>query len=128
MYAYSLFPDRLTVEDKGTFNVKLSPELSFAKVISFKPGELGVEIEHKQAFPVVQAYGAGEATAVWEFKNHPAHPLAGTQFVYAVIAALPGTEGGRGSLELVVTVQKEFGPVRYGIPQEEKRSTGFTIR
>ncbi|WP_420629083.1 hypothetical protein [Candidatus Leptofilum sp.] len=127
MYAYSLFPNRLTVEDKGTFNVKLSPELSFAKVISFKPGELGVEIEHRQAFPIVQSYGAGQTTAVWEFKSHPAHPLDGDQFVYAIIAALPGSGGGRGSIEFVVTVQNEFGPLRYGIPQEEKRHTRFTL-
>ena len=127
VYAYSLFPDRLTVEDKGTIKVNLSPELSFAKVISFKPGELGVDIEHRQAFPVVQSYGAGEATAMWEFTSHPAHPLAGTQFVYAVIAAMPGSDGGRGSIALVVTVQKEYGRIRYGIPQEEKRNVSFTI-
>ena len=127
VYAYSLFPDRLTVEDTGTINVKLSPELSFAKVISFKPGELGVEIAHRQVFPVVQAYGAGESTPSWEFKNHPAHPLDGVQFVYAVIAAMPGAGGGRGTMELVVTVQQEFGPIRYGMPQEEKRNLGFTI-
>ena len=127
VYAYSLFPDRLSVEDKGTFNIKLSPELSFAKVINFKPGEVGVEIEYRQAFPIVQSYGAGEATPMWEYKNHPAHPLDGSQFVYAVIAALPGSGGGRGTMEIVVTVQKEFGPVRYGLPQEEKRSIRFTI-
>ena len=127
VYAYSLFPDRLTVEDKGSFNVKLNPELSFAKVISFKPGELGANIEYRQVFPVIQSYGAGEPAPWWEFNPHPAHPIEGTQFVYAVIAVMPGAEGGRGSIELVVTVQDRFGPIKYGVPQEEKANVRFAI-
>lgn len=127
VYAYSLFPDRLTVEDKGTFNVKLSPELSFAKAISFKPGELGANIEYRQVFPVIQSYGAGEPLASWEFTAHAAHPLAGTQFVYAVIAIMPGADGGRGSMELSVTMRKQAGPIKYGLPQEAQANTRFTI-
>lgn len=76
---------------------------------------------------MVQSYGAGEATAVWEFKNHSAHLLQGTQFVYAVIAVMPGAGGGCAAIELIVTAQNQFGRFRYGIPQEEKRSAGFSI-
>ncbi|VAW38392.1 hypothetical protein MNBD_CHLOROFLEXI01-3304 [hydrothermal vent metagenome] len=127
VYAYSLFPDRLTVEEKGTFNVKLNPELTFAKAISFKPGELGANIEYRQVFPVIQSYGAGEPLASWEFKAHPAHPIEGTQFVYAVIAVMPGADGGRGSIELTVTSQNQYGRIKYGLPQKAKTNVGFTI-
>ena len=103
-------PERLTVESQGTFGVKLGPELSFAQVISFKPGEVSAEIEYRQVYPVIQSYGAGEAQASWEFKAHAAHPLLGTQFVYAVVAVMPEAEGGRGYLELSVTSQKPVWP------------------
>ena len=127
VYAYSLFPDHLTVEEKGSFAVELSPELSFAKVISFKPGKLGVNIDYRQVFPVIQSYGAGESQPSWEFKAHAAHLLTGTQFVYAVIAVMPSADGGRGSLELTVTLQNQLGRFKYGLPQEAKANTGFTI-
>ncbi len=127
VYAYSLFPQRLTVEEKGSFDVKLSPELSFAKAISFKPGELGVNIEFRQVFPVIQSYGAGEPQASWEFTAHPAHPLDGTQFVYAVIGVMPGAEGGRGSIEISVTTQNQIGRIKYGLPQEANANVSFTL-
>ncbi len=51
--AQVLFPIRETADDTGKKTVKLTPELKFADVISFKPGELGAEIDYHKAFPVI---------------------------------------------------------------------------
>ena len=127
VYAYSLFPDRLTVEDKGSWNVKLGPELSFAEVLKFKPGEAGVTIEYRRAFPVIQGYGAGEAIVYWLFRPHAAHPLDGSQFVYAVVAIRPGAEAARATVELTATVETQLGPLRLGLPEEARAYTRFAI-
>jgi hypothetical protein len=54
-YAYSLFPDRLSVEDTAEFSVSLGPELTFASGAGFKLGELGAKIDYRKVFPVIQS-------------------------------------------------------------------------
>lgn len=126
-YAYSLFPERLDVEDKGEFSVSLGPELSFASGAGFKLGELSATIEYRKVFPVIQSFRAGESSPYWRFQPHAAHPLIGSQFVYAVVVAQPGVDAIRATVELTVTVETRFGPVRYGTPREEKPQLTFTI-
>ena len=83
-YAHSLFPDRVSVEGKAEFGLKLSPELKLTGA-EVKAGEAGVTIEYRQVFPVIQSFGVGEPEPYWIFKPHPAHPLQGCQCVYAVV-------------------------------------------
>jgi hypothetical protein len=125
-YAMSLFPDRLGMEDKAEFNASLKPALKFTPV-ELGPGEIGAKITYRKVFPVIQSYGAGEPTAYWIFKPHAAYPLEGTQFVYAVVAAKPGSNGARASVEMIVTTETRFGPVRLGLPEEAKAHVSFSI-
>jgi hypothetical protein len=126
-YAYSLFPDRLSVEDKAEFSASLGPELKFVSGFEIKPGEIGATVEYRKVFPVIQSYGAGESTPYWVFKSHAAHPLDGNQFVYAVIAATSGAGGVRASVELTATIQTELGPVRLGLPEKAHANLGFGL-
>jgi len=126
-YAQNLFPQRLGVEDKSTFNFTLGPELGFADGSSVKVGELGATIEYRKVFPVIQAYGLGESAPSWVFKPHTANPLMGCQSVYAVLVARSPATGLRGHIEVTVTTQSAFGPIKYGTPQEARQHTEFTL-
>ena len=127
VYAYSLFPERLSIEDKVEFNISLGPQIKFADGSEFKAGELGAKIDYRKVFPAIQSYGAGESRPYWIFKPHARHPLDGSQFVYAVVVA-KGTAGGiRANVLLTVTVETDLGPIRFGPPEEFKARTGFTI-
>jgi len=127
-YAFSLFPERLTVEDsQPEFHFNLGPELTFASGAGFKVGELGVKIQYRRVFPAIQSYGAGEPAPYWVFKPRALHPLEGTQFVYAVVAARVGAGGARGALEVIVTVEDRFGVFRLGLPEEARAHVGFTV-
>jgi hypothetical protein len=127
VYAQSLFPDRLDVEDRSSFKIKLGPELKFADALGLKLGEVGAEIQYRKAFPVIRGYGAGEAMPAWQFKAHPLYPLTGSQFVYVVVAARPGAEGVRAAVELVATVETAFGPLRLAPPKEAQAHLAFNI-
>ena len=125
-YAYSLYPDRLGVEDNTEITIGLKPELKFTGAEA-KGGELGAKIVCHRVFPVIQSYNAGTPTPYWAFRSHLAYPLEGTQFVYAVVAARPGSNGARASIELVVTAQTQLGSLRFGLPEEARAHTSFTI-
>jgi hypothetical protein len=127
VYAHSLFPDRQTVEDKVEFSASLGPELKFVSGFGVKAGEIGATVEYRKVFPVIQSYGTGEPAPYWVFRSHAAHPLDGSQFVYAVVAARAGAGGVRGTVELTATVETQFGPVRFGLPETAHANVGFTI-
>lgn len=125
-YAHSLFPERLGVDENTEINIGLLPDLKFAGV-EIKVGKLDAKITYRKVFPVIQSYDVGTPTPCWVFRPHLAHPLQGSQFVYAVVAAKTGAGGVRASVELAVTAETRFGPVRFGLPEEAKAHTSFTI-
>lgn len=126
-YAHNLFPQRLGVEDKSSFTLSLSPELGFADGSSVKVGELGATIEYRKVFPVIQSYGLGEPNPSWVFKPHAANPLVGSQFVYAVLVARAPATGLKAHVEMTVTTQSAFGPLKYGTPTEARQHTEFSL-
>ncbi len=126
VYSFSLYPDRLSVENQAEFNIGLGPELKFTGVEA-KAGEIGAKITYRKVFPIIQGYGAGEPAPFWIFKPHAAYPLDGSQFVYAVVAAQSGSGGAHAHVELTVTVESRFGPVRFGLPEEAKKHVAFII-
>jgi hypothetical protein len=126
-YAHSLFPDRLSVEDKAEFSISLLPEIKFAGGSEFKAGQLGARIDYRKVFPVIQSYGLGESDPYWIFKRHAQYPLEGSQFVYAVVVAKAGAEGIRAYVDLTVMTETKLGPLRFGMSQEAKADTRFVV-
>jgi hypothetical protein len=63
----------------------------------------------------------------WIFKPHASRPLEGSQFVYAVLAAKAGANGLRGTVAVTVTVETQFGPVRFGTSDEAQAHTQFVV-
>ena len=125
-YAYSLFPDRIGVEDSVDLCASLSPQLTFGEA-NVKVGELGAKIRYSSLFPVVQSYGAGSSTPSWTFKAHPTRPIHGDLFVYVVVAAEKTAGGVRGLVSLTATVDGPFGLQRWGSPEPVKNQKSFEI-
>jgi len=126
-YAYRLFPERGSVETKIEFSVKLDPELKFEGGLEVKPGEIGATIEYRRVYPVIQSYDAGQDAPYWVFRSHAAHPLDGTQFVYAVVVTKPAASVARAFVSLTATVETRFARVRFGLPREAQARLDFTI-
>jgi hypothetical protein len=125
--AHDLHPQRLLAEEKGSLKVGLGPDLKFANALEVSLLEVGAEIEYQQAYPIVQCFGLGEPRPYWRFSRHSSNPLLGSLFVYAVLDA-PGDAGGvRLGVELVATIETRFGPIRVGMPEEERASVSRTI-
>jgi hypothetical protein len=121
-YAFSLHPDRLGVESKTEFSFKLSPELKFGETEA-KAGEIGVDIEYRKVFPIIQSYGAGESEPSWTFRRHPTNPLDGSQFVYAVVVAMNEAGGIKAKMDFIAKAEV---PV-FGLPKEAKTKIEFMI-
>jgi hypothetical protein len=118
--AHDLYPQRLTAETKGKFTVGLGPALKFVELFEASLLGVGAEIEYHKAFPVIQGYGLGESNPYWQFAHHAANPLLGCQSVYVVLAAPQEAGGVRLSVELVATLETQYGPVRLGLPEEAR--------
>jgi len=126
VYAFSLYPERLTAESKAEFNIGLGPALKFGEA-ELELVEVGAKIEYRKVFPVIQSYQAGTPTPYWLFKPHAAHPLDGSQFVYAVLAAPRAAGGIRAAITLKVTIETAWGPIKFAPPEEANANLRFTV-
>ena len=82
---------------------------------------------YRKVFSVIQGYGAGEPDPYWIFQRHPTYPLAGSQYVYAVVVARGKAESIQAGVELIVTAEAPFGLARFGLSEEAREATRFTI-
>ena len=125
--AYDLYPQRRSAEQKGAFTFSLGPDLKFAEVVDLSLVQVGAEIEYRQVYPVIQAFGLGESNPYWQFTHHATHPLLGSQWVYALLSAPAGAGGVRLSLEIVATLETRYGPLRVGLPEEARAHISRTV-
>ena len=115
--AHDLYPMRETAERTGRVGARLGPDLKFGPVDA-SLAEASIEIDLRQVYPVVQAFGLGESNPYWTFERHKTHPLLGSQYVYAVVAAPPAASGVRLTIELVATVDTGWLPMRFKTPEQ----------
>ncbi len=127
VYAHNLFPNRLGADDEAELTFSLGPDLGFASGASIKAGEIGATFKYRKTFPIIQSYGAGESTPYWVFRPHATYPLAGSQFVYAVLVAKSPATGLRAHAEVTVAVQTDVGLMKFGTPLEAREHTAFTL-
>ncbi len=127
VYAFSLFPDRVTAEETREISVSLGPELTFTPTASITAGSVSSTLTYRRVFPVIQSYGVGEATPYWLFQRHASHPLTGSQCVYAVVAATHAAQGVRFAIDLVVTLEHHLGPIRFALPQAARQQARFML-
>jgi len=120
---FDLLP-KVTTEDKtGTF--KASVGLDF-KFLSLAKAETTIDLSQK--VPVIVADGIGESIARWVFASGGAHPLVGSQIVYAILEMPAGTSSARASLQLSAEVATSLGPIRGILPKEAKEHLSWTLR
>lgn len=100
--AHDVHPLRETATTNRTTKFALKPDFKFGVVDVGV--EAGVEIEHHNVMPVIQAFGLGESHPYWEFEQHAEKPLLGCQSVYLVVAAPHEAHGARLTVELVARV------------------------
>ena len=96
---FDLLPKVVTEEQTGSRAFGIDPKFKFAGAVEFSGVKAETTINVKQAVPVIAADGIGESTARWVFEARPAHPLVGSQMVYAVVELPPGVESARASLQ-----------------------------
>jgi hypothetical protein len=124
--AFDLFPKAVTEEQTGEFTVGVGPDFKFAGAeASLAKAETKINL--RQAVPVVIADGVGESMARWVFAARPAHPLVGSQSVYAVVELPPGVEAARVSLHLSAEVTTRLGPVRGLLPETEREQLNWVL-
>jgi hypothetical protein len=118
---HDLYPRRVTATDTRKLNLKLGPDLKFG-MLNVNLAQANLEIEHHNAFPVIQAYGLGESQPYWQFAHHSKNPLLGCQSVYMVLSAPRDASEVKVLVELTATLETRFGPLRLGMPRSTNAS------
>lgn len=120
---FDLLPKVTTEEKTGTFTASVGLDFKF---LSLAQAETTIDLSQK--VPVIVADGIGESIARWVFVSGRAHPLVGSQIVYAVLELPAGTSAVRASLHLSAEVATNLGPIRGVLPKEAEEHLIWTLR
>ncbi len=124
---FDLLPKTTTEEQTGSRTFGLDPKFKFANLVEVSGVSAGTTLDVKQAVPVTAADGVGESAARWVFSAQRAHPLLGSQIVFATVELPPGVEAARASVQLTAEVETNFGLVRGLLPEEERQSKSWVL-
>lgn len=125
--AFDLMPMAETEERTGTFALGIGPDFKFSSLdVTLAKAETTINL--RRVFPVITADGIGESTARWVFVTRPAHPLEGSQIVYAIVQLPPGVEAARVSLYLNAEIATAFGPIKGLLPKDESCDMSWTLK
>lgn len=112
--AFDLVPRVETEEQTGTFTLGIGPDFKFSSVdVTIAKAETTINL--RRVFPVIITDGIGESTARWVFVSRSAHPLVGSQLVYAIVQLPKGVQGAMVRLFL----NAEIGRFKGFLPQDE---------
>ena len=125
--AFDLAPRVETEEQTGMFTLGIGPDFKFSSVdLTLAKAETTINLH--RVFPVITADGIGESTARWVFASRPAHPLVGSQIVYAVVQLPPGVEAARVSLMLNAEMTTGLGPIKGLLPEDKACDLSWTLK
>ncbi len=120
---FDLLPKVTTEEKTGTFKATVGLDFKFASL-----AQAETTIDLHQEVPVIVADGIGESIARWVFVSGPAHPLVGSQLVYAILELPAGTSAARASLHLSAEVATSLGPIRGILPKEASGQLSWVLK
>jgi hypothetical protein len=121
--AFDLVPRAEIEEQTGSFTLGIGPDFKFFSVdVTLAKAETTINL--RRAFPVIITYGIGESTARWVFVSRPAHPLVGSQIVYAMVQMPPGVEAAKVRLFL----NAEIGRFKGFLPKDEECDMIWTLK
>lgn len=108
--AHDLYPQRVSAEgSKKSAALELGPSLKFSETVSLSGPKAGVKIEFQTIYPVVQAFGLGESSPYWTYKDSKRNQLLGSLSVYLVIEAPKDAERVDLDIELEAAMENRFG-------------------
>jgi hypothetical protein len=128
----TMYPELEDVDDTQERSVYLSVLNGVLQFLLTKVG-LGAlivktTIQFNKRFPVIQGFGAGTSNASWQFRDHQARRLEGTQSVFAVIVLPPGIDHADAQLDVTATVQaSRWDRIRFRVPAPQKGQTRFRV-
>jgi hypothetical protein len=120
---FDLLP-KVTTEDKtGSFKATVGLDFKFLSL-----AQAETTIDFTQKVPVIVADGIGESIARWLFVSGRAHPLVGSQLVYAILEMPAGKSAARASLHLSAEVATSLGPIRGILPREASEHLSWVLK
>lgn len=120
---FDMLPKVTTEEKTGTFKATVGLDFKFLSL-----AQAGTTIDLTQKVPVIVADGIGESIARWVFVSGRAHPLVGSQLVYAILEMPAETSAARASLQLSAEVATSLGPIRGILPKEANKELSWVLK
>lgn len=116
---FDAFPKEQTVATDNSVTLGIGPDFKFGTTdASLAKAEAKYDLG--RVIPVVHVAGLQESNLCWKYSEHAKYPLTGSRRMVAIVALPDGMRNALATLELTVSAEGRFGPIRVSTPEMEQ--------
>jgi hypothetical protein len=123
---FDAFPREQTVEQNNSATLGIGPDFKFGTTdVSLAKAE--TTIDFGRVVPVVRVEGLQEPRLTWRYSEHSKYRLSGSRRMMAIISLPDGMKTALATLELTVSAEGRFGPIRVSTPEMEQAKLRWVV-
>ena len=116
---FDAFPREQTVAQNDSVTLGIGPDFKFGTTdVSVAKAEATIDVG--TVVPVVHVEGLQEPKLCWRYSEHAKYPLTGSRRMVAIVSLPDGMKNALATLELTVSAEGRFGPIRVSPPEMEQ--------
>ena len=113
---FDAFPREQTVEQKNAITLGVGANFKLSPVVEASLGKADITVDFGYVVPVIRVEGLQEPKLCWRYSEHAKYPLTGSRRMVAIVSLPDGMKTALATLQLTVSAEGRFGPVRVSTP------------
>jgi hypothetical protein len=124
---FDAFPREQTIEQKNAITLGVGANFKLSPVVEASLGKADITVDFGYVVPVIRVEGLQESKLCWRYSEHAKYPLTGSRRMVAIVSLPDGMNNALATLELTVSAEGRFGPIRVSTPEMEQERLRWVV-
>ena len=124
---FDAFPREQTVEQKNAITLGVGANFKLSPVVEASLGKADITVDFGYVVPVIRVEGLQKPKLCWRYSEHAKYPLTGSRRMVAIVSLPAGMKTVLATLELTVSAEGRFGPIRVSTPEMEQERLRWVV-
>jgi hypothetical protein len=117
---FDAFPLEQTIEQKNAIILGVGADFKLSSIVEASIGKADITVDFGYVVPVIRVEGLQEPKLCWRYSEHAKYPLTGSRRMVAIVSLPAGMKTALATLDLTVSAEGRFGPIRVSTPEMEQ--------
>jgi hypothetical protein len=124
---FDAFPLEQTIEQKNAIILGVGADFKLSSIVEASIGKADITVDFGYVVPVIRVEGLQEPKLCWRYSEHAKYPLTGSRRMVAIVSLPAGMKTALATLDLTVSAEGRFGPIRVSTPEMEQERLRWVV-